>query len=194
MPHVEVLRISSSGFVESSTPLPLGWLRPWSEAFLDRYPTTLAFPASQYNNPGFTFTASGNGLALPPWNHFSATCLASEASFSWRGRFYNPSNSLSLTLNPGLPGQHCQILLLNGTGTGPLFQFRLCRLSVGDGHMAAKISFNSFSWVESFVGRGLNLLAQWTCFQDYICWCSFSSNCILYFFWPRLVFVLCFLL
>lgn len=89
-------------------------------AFLAGYPTTLSSLASWglHSNPGFTFIASHNGTSRPPRRDTQDTLLASSTSLSQGGRFHN-SFLVSLTLNPELCGQHCQVLLLAGAKTWP---------------------------------------------------------------------------
>ena len=83
----------------------LGWFHSLLAALLSRYPMALASPASWglQGNPGFTFTASHNGLFRPPFRDTPDTCLTSAAFLRH-----------SLTLKP----EPCDWgLLLAGAGT-----------------------------------------------------------------------------
>lgn len=82
--------------------------------------------------------------------------LASEAFLSHRGRFHTPF-LVSSTLKPEPCGQNCQVLLLDGAGTWPMFQFYLHQPSVWlmvsfNIYNSLKFLFQSqkLTWVGSF--------------------------------------------
>lgn len=100
-------------FGDGNTFLSFG-LAPYPACnFLSRWLTTVTSPTSRgmQHNPGFSWTASCNGLSGLPSRYTLATCLA-FVSFLWT-EFYN-CFPLSLTLRPEPDGQICQVLLLDG--------------------------------------------------------------------------------
>ena len=109
-----------------------GWFHYLLAAFLGRYPMALtSLPSwSLHGNPGFTFTASCNGLSGPPCRDIPDTHLVSATLLSHGRRFLN-SFLLFLTLKPEPHGQSCQVLLLARTWS--LLQFHFHQISVFNG-------------------------------------------------------------
>lgn len=136
----------------------LDWFCSLLAALLSRYPMT---------HPGFSFTASCNGLSVLPWGDTSHTYLSPMALLRYGRKSYN-AFLVSLILKSEPCGWNCQVLLLDGDGTCPpcsntfslTFWFwwfsSLCRLFL----------CSYVSQVESFGGWRLALRSPLSLFQS----------------------------
>lgn len=109
-----------------------GWFLSLYVALPGRHPTALVPPTSCgfQQNPGFIFTALGNGLSGPPSRDSPATHLASATPLNCGGRFQNPFAPISFpTLKPKPHGWCCQVQLTAWVGACSLTELHLHKLS-----------------------------------------------------------------